>query len=57
MPEAKPATVSEVYRFFSDNKSNGYTMSQFSAEWKQFSEAERDQIKVGIGNGTFDYAV
>lgn len=33
----------------------GETLSQFSTEWKRLSEAERAEIREGIGNGTLTY--
>lgn len=34
----------------------GYsTLSAFSKDWKQLSDKDKEQIKEGIGNGTFTY--
>ena len=51
----KQAAISEVFALFSDNKSNGYSMGQFSKDWKELDEKSRVQIRIGIGNGSLTY--
>ncbi len=51
----KEASIGDVFAFFSDNKSNGYTMGQFSKEWKTLDEKQRKEIRTGIGNGSLTY--
>ena len=43
-PTGEPATVKVVKDF-----------SKFTAEWKELSEKDKDDIKKGIGDGTLDY--
>lgn len=43
------ATVKEVMAFF-DIKA-----AQFMKEWKELSAEAKEQLKEGIGNGTFTY--
>lgn len=45
----------KVYAFFSENKTNGYTLSQFKKEWMELSDVDKEHLKSGIENGTFDY--
>jgi hypothetical protein len=45
----------EVYRFFSENKTNGYTLAQFRTEWAKLTPTDKEHLKEGIENGTFDY--
>lgn len=53
--ETKPATVSEVFAYFSDNKTNDLKLGQFSAEWKELDSVSKEQIRNGIGDGSFNY--
>lgn len=47
MPDA---TLKQVQEFF------GYpTLSAFSQDWKALPDADRQQIKAGIGDGTLTY--
>lgn len=52
---AKPATMFEVFAFFSDNKTNDYRMAQFRTDWNALTDKDKENLKVGIGNGTFNY--
>lgn len=46
----KSATVKEIKEFF------GFTsVAQMNAEWKQLTDKDKEQIREGIGNGTFTY--
>lgn len=49
------APIAEVYRYFSSNKTNGYTLGQFNADWRKLDVASKTQIRTGIGNGSFTY--
>lgn len=49
------AGVSEVFAFFSENKTNSYSMGQFSKEWKLLNEQARNEIRRGIGDGSLTY--
>ena len=46
------ATLGQVFQFF---KTSGYTMSDFSKDWKALPDRDRDDLKKGIGDGTLDY--
>jgi hypothetical protein len=47
MPDA---TLTQVKEFF------GYpNLAAFSVDWKQMPDADRKQIREGIGNGTLIY--
>lgn len=46
----KMATLTEVKKYF------GYkTAAAFSRDWKQLTEKDQNDLKRGIGNGSFDY--
>lgn len=45
----------EVFRFFSDNKSNKYNIAQFRADWLKLTDKDKEDLKSGIENGSFDY--
>ena len=49
--EVKKASLKEVRDFF------GMTVPQMKAEWTQggLSTTEKEQIQIGIANGTFTY--
>ena len=49
-PTGEPATVKVVKDFFEEK-----SISKFTAEWKELSEKDKDDIKKGIGDGTLDY--
>lgn len=45
-----PATLGQVKDFF------GYpTLAAFSVDWKQLPEADRAQLREGIGDGSLTY--
>lgn len=47
---APKISAKELKEFF------GYTkLADFSRDWKELSEAERDQIRTGIADGSFTY--
>lgn len=46
------ATLKEIATFF---RKEGETLSQFAAEWKALPDADKEQIKKGIGDGSFTY--
>lgn len=43
------ASLKAVAEFF------GGPLSQFSQEWRELDETSREQIKNGIGDGTYTY--
>lgn len=47
----KPTSVSlvEVRKFFD------ISMAEFKADWIKLAPADRDQLRQGIGDGTFTY--
>lgn len=49
------AKITEVYLYFSDNKTNGYTLAGFQADWKALDETSKAQFRAGIGDKTFTY--
>lgn len=49
------ATLQDIYLYFSDNKTNGYTMTRFGADWKALDIESKNQIRDGIHNGTLTY--
>lgn len=44
-----------VFNYFSDNKSNGYKMTEFRAHWAELSAEDKAQLKAGIEDGTLNY--
>lgn len=52
MPDAN---IGEVFNYFSSNRTNSYTMAQFSKDWKALSEQDKDDLRKGIGDGSLDY--
>lgn len=51
----KASGISEVYRYLSDGKTNGYTMAQFTAEWRTLDPASKKQLLDGVLDQTFTY--
>jgi len=50
MADLTQATLIEVKNYF------GYdSPTAFAKDWKQLSDQDKTQLKVGIGNGTFTY--
>jgi hypothetical protein len=45
-----PATIRELMDFFGFK-----TTSEFTPEWKNLTEKDKEQLKEGIGDGTFNY--
>ena len=43
------AGIKEVMAYF------GIPITQFGKEWKQLSEQDKNQLRRGIGDGTFTY--
>ncbi len=52
MPDANMA---EVFNYLSDNKQNGYTMSQFRDDWSKLTDQDKRDLRTGIGDGTLTY--
>jgi hypothetical protein len=48
--EAEMAPLTDVMKFLEIA-----TVSAFRAEWEQLSEAEQQQLREGIGNGSYTY--
>jgi hypothetical protein len=46
------ATLKQVAEFF---RQPGETLSKFAEEWKALSDTDKEQIKQGIGDGSFSY--
>jgi hypothetical protein len=45
-------TIKDIKNFF------GYeTLAAFSADWKRLTDRDKEQIKAGLSDETFDYAV
>jgi hypothetical protein len=45
-----PTTIKDIKDFF------GYsTLSEFSVDWKALSDRDKEQIRGGIDDGSFDY--
>lgn len=51
----KVATITQIFTYFSDNKTNGYKLSTFKRHWDELDEVSRQQFRVGIGNGSLTY--
>ena len=50
--QAKPATLKQVTDFF---RSTYQTLKEFSEDWKRLTEQDKDDLKKGIGDGSFTY--
>lgn len=46
------ATLKEVATFF---RKEGESLTAFSKEWQALSDADKAQIREGIGNGSLTY--
>jgi len=52
----KPASMSEVAKFFGyDGKNGNPSLATFRAHWQELTEADKTQLKAGIGNGSITY--
>jgi len=49
------ATMVEVFNFLSDNKSNGYKLTDFRSEWVKLTDQDKVDLKKGVGDGTLNY--
>ena len=49
------ATIKAVRDFFNEDSVRPMSVKEFSTEWNQLTEDEKEQIKTGIGNGTLTY--
>lgn len=52
MPEA---TMTEVFKYFSEDKTNDYRLAQFRKEWGELTEQDKADLKWGIGDGSLTY--
>jgi len=46
------ATLKQVADYF---RKSGETLKGFTEEWKALSDADKDEIRLGLGNGTLTY--
>lgn len=44
----------KVFKFLSDGYPE-YKMVHFRADWQKLTDEDKEQLKTGIENGTFDY--
>jgi hypothetical protein len=49
VPTPEKATIKETMNYF------GMPIAQFGKEWRELDAAAKEQIQVGIGNGSFTY--
>lgn len=47
----------KVYQYFSDNKTNGYTLAAFKADWQRLTDKDKEHLKSGVEDETFDYQI
>lgn len=45
----------DVFNYFSENKTNGYKLASFKADWAKLTDKDKSDLKSGIQNGTFTY--
>ena len=45
----------DVFNYFSENKTNGYKLAQFKADWAKLTDKDKLQLKIGIADGTLNY--
>jgi hypothetical protein len=48
------ATLNDVHKFFKGADAS-YTLKAFRDDWANLSDETKNQLKVGIGNGTYTY--
>jgi hypothetical protein len=46
------ATLKDVMNYF---KKDGETTKDFTEQWKQLSDKDKDDLKKGLGDGTLNY--
>lgn len=51
----KVAGISTVYQYLSDGKTNGYSMAQFTVDWRGLDPLSKKQLLDGIINCTLTY--
>jgi hypothetical protein len=49
------ATMLDVFNYMSDNKTNGYKLASFKADWSKLTDQDKADLKAGIGDGTLTY--
>lgn len=62
MPEGK-ATIAGIYNFFAGDGTNkptteekaAYPLAKFRVDWAELDTVSKEQIAVGIGNGSYTY--
>lgn len=47
-----PASIKQVADYL---RREGESLTDFSAQWKELTDAEKEQIREGIGSGSFTY--
>jgi hypothetical protein len=52
---AELAGMLEVFKYFSDNKTNDYRLAEFRKDWEALSEKDKADLRTGIGNGSLTY--
>ena len=55
---SQPAKLSEVMDYLNPKDADGKRVQgvkQFTDEWKELTEQDQEQIKAGIGNGSYNY--
>lgn len=45
----------DVFNYFSDNKTNGYKLAAFKADWSQLTDKDKADLKTGIADGSLNY--
>lgn len=51
-PAVKPAGLAQVQKFFA---TPDYNMAQFRSDWSKLSDADKTQLRQGLGDGTLTY--
>lgn len=49
------ANMSDIFKYFSDNKTNSYTMSDFRADWAKLTDQDKADLKQGLSDGSLNY--
>lgn len=49
------AGIAKLYQYLSDGRTNGYTMAQFTSEWRKLDGPSKKQLLGGILDHTLTY--